>query len=130
MSNEKMRVLDLLESGKISAEDAAKLIEALGHNYNFMSKDTRENVEERLQSFGKEVSKFAKELGCKMQELYTDLEPKVKKVSKDALEKCASTLDKWAHDVGDSIEKAECCDDKECCGDDKVKDKTDKPNKN
>jgi len=113
MSTEKMRVLELLESGKINAEEAAKLIEAIGASYSFMSKDTRENVEERLNSFGKDVGKFAKDIGCKIQEYYKEVEPKIKKASQQALEKCASALDNLAHSVGDSIEK-DCCTDEKC----------------
>jgi len=116
-SNEKMRVLDLLEAGKISADDAAQLLNALGGS-RFMNKETRENVEEKLHQFAKDVNKFAKDVGCKLQELYKDVEPKIKKASQSALEKAADALDNLACSINESIEKKECCDDADadnCC---------------
>jgi len=123
MSNEKMRVLDLLDAGKITADEAAKLIESIGASYSFMSRDARDNVEEKLHSFTKEVTKFAKEVGCKVQDLYKEVEPKVKKASQNALEKCAAALDNLAHNVGESIE-GNCCADEECCCDEEKEDKS------
>lgn len=125
--NEKMRVLDLLEAGKITADDAAKLLEVLGAGPRFMSKENRENVEEKLQQFAKDVNKFAKDVGCKMQEFYREVEPKVKKASQTALEKAASALDNLACSINDSMEKTECCDTPDCCCD-KDDDNTPIPN--
>jgi len=117
MINEKMRVLDLLESGKITADEAAKLLEALGAGPRFISKESRENVEEKMQQFAKDVNKFAKEVGTKMQEFYREVEPKVKKASQVALEKAACALDNLATSINDSLEKKECCEDEACCCD-------------
>jgi len=111
--NEKMRVLELLEGGKITADEAAKLIEALGTS-SLMSQQTRDNVEERVNQFAGEVSKFAKDVGCKMQEFYKDVEPKLKKASQTALEKAAATLDNLACNIGESLEK-DCCGSEGCC---------------
>jgi len=119
MSNEKMRVLDLLESGKINADEAAKLLEALGANAapRFISKESREHAEEKLHQFAKDVNKFAKDIGCKMQEFYRDVEPKIKKASQHALEKAASALDNLACSINESLEKKSCCEENaECCG--------------
>jgi len=118
--NEKMRVLELLESGKITADEAAKLLEVLG-NSRFMSKEAREGMEEKLNQFAQDVTKFAKETGCKMQEFYKGVEPKIKKASQSALERAAVALDNLAHSISDSLEKSEgsCCADECCCaGDD------------
>jgi len=116
--NEKMRVLELLEAGKITADEAAKLLEVLGGS-RLMSKETRENVEEKLHQFAHDVGKFCKETGCKVKELYKDVEPKLKKASQSALEKAAAALDSLAHNISDSIEKSKteacCCSDSSCC---------------
>ena len=114
MNNEKMRVLDLLDAGKITADEARLLLEAMGGN-RFMSKETRENVEEKLQRFAKDCGKLAKEVGCKVQEIYKDVEPKIKKASQTALEKAASVLEDLACTINESLEKAECCEDEKCC---------------
>ncbi|MCL1843489.1 MAG: hypothetical protein FWF79_06725 [Defluviitaleaceae bacterium] len=103
MSNEKMRVLDLLEAGKINAEEAAQLLNALGGS-RLITKETRENVEEKMQQFAKDVTKFCKDAGCKMKEIYKNAEPKIKKASRSALEKAADALDNLAGSIGDSLE--------------------------
>ncbi|MCL2405783.1 MAG: hypothetical protein FWC92_09605 [Defluviitaleaceae bacterium] len=115
MNNEKMRVLDLLEAGKITAADAAMLLDSLGKNQGFMSKETRENVEEKLQRFAQDCSKLAKEVGDKVHVFYKGVEPKIKKVSQTALEKVACTLEDLACSISESLEKADCCDDENCC---------------
>ena len=56
--NEKMRVLDLLESGKISADEAAKLIEALGHGPRVFTKENKENIEEKLRIGKTHLARF------------------------------------------------------------------------
>ncbi|MCL2204704.1 MAG: hypothetical protein FWB88_12280 [Defluviitaleaceae bacterium] len=115
---EKMRVLDLLEQGKINAEEAARLLESLGKPRVF-DKEQREHMEEKFQKFAGDVNKFAKELGEKVQVMYKNVEPKIKKASQTALEKAAAALDELAHTIHDSLEKAaadkENCDDPTCC---------------
>jgi len=104
--NEKMRVLEMLENGKITADEAAKLLEVLGGS-RLMSRETRENVEEKFSQFAQDVNKFVKDVGCKAKDLYKDAEPKIKKVSQSALEKAAAALDSLACSISESIERAE-----------------------
>jgi polyhydroxyalkanoate synthesis regulator phasin len=115
--SEKMRVLDMLENGKINAQEAAQLLEALGKN-RFFDKEQREQVEEKFQRFAADVNKFAKDIGEKVQIMYKNVEPKIKKASQTALEKAAAALDDLAHTIHDSLEKANkenCCDEPGCC---------------
>ncbi|MCL1877805.1 MAG: hypothetical protein FWF80_03015 [Defluviitaleaceae bacterium] len=103
--NEKMRVLDLLESGKINAAEAAQLLSVLnGPSKPLITKESRENAEERMRQFAKECSKFAKECGHKMQDMYTDAKPKIKKASQVALEKAADALDNLATSINESLD--------------------------
>ena len=115
MNHEKMRVLDMLDAGKITADDAAKLLEAIGSG-GFMSKETRENVEEKLQRFAHDCGRLAKEVGSKVHGFYKDVEPKIKKASQTALEKTACVLEDLACTISKSLEKTadSCCDDPEC----------------
>jgi len=115
MNNEKMRVLDLLEAGKITAADAAMLLDSLGKSQRFMSKETRENVEDKLQRFAQDCGKLAKEVGEKVHVFYKGVEPKIKKASQTALEKAACVLEDLACTISESLEKAECCNDESCC---------------
>lgn len=107
--SEKMRVLDLLENGKITAEEAARLLESLG------SKSSQ--VEDKLHRFAADVNKFAKEVGEKVQVMYKNVEPKIKKAGHTALEKAATALDELAHTIHEALEKADkesCCDGEPC----------------
>ena len=117
MNNEKMRVLDLLESGKITAADAAMLLDALGKSQKLVSKETRENMEEKLQRFAQDCGKLAKEAGDKLHEFYKGVEPKLKKASQTALEKAACVLEDLACTISESLEKEDCCEDENCCCD-------------
>jgi len=114
MNNEKMRVLDMLDAGKITADEATKLLEAL-KGAGFMNKETRENVEDKLRNFGQECGRLAREAGAKLQVLYKEVEPKVKKASQAALEKAACVLEDIACAINKSLEKTECCEDENCC---------------
>ena len=130
---EKMKVLELLESGKISADEAANLLEVLnnGAKVRIMNKETRDNMEEKFQQFSQDVTKFAKDAGCKLQEFYKASEPKLKKASHTVLEKAAAALDGLACSIHESIQKdeAECCGGEGCaCDTPEANDNEPKPN--
>ena len=113
--NEKMRILDMLEKGTITPDDAVRLMEAVGPSRPpFINPQTKANMDEKFHKFTKDVHVFAKDVGCKAQEFYKDVEPKVKKATQTALEKTASVLDSLAKKLNESLEKAECCDDPDC----------------
>jgi|GEM_PF-1468929 len=117
MQTEKMKVLELLEAGKISAEEAVSLLNAVG-GPRFMKPETRDDLEVRFNQFGKDVQRFAKDAGTKAQGLYKDLEPKIKKHSHDVITKVATALDSLACQLGESLENVasdlECCCEDEC----------------
>ena len=116
MSTEKLKVLEMLEAGKITADEATKLLEALkGGGAPFVSKETRENVEDKLRHFGQECGKLAKEVGGKVQEFYKGVEPKIKRASQTALEKAACVLEDLACTISESLHKEECCGEEGCC---------------
>jgi len=120
MADEKSRVLDMLNEGKITADEAVKLIEALGGGPRFISKERREDMEEKIHQFAKDVKRFAGNTGEKIKVIYHDVEPKVKEATKNALEKLASGLDGLAKKLNESLEKDCCCCDEveeKCCDD-------------
>jgi len=116
MRQERLKVLAMLEDGKITADDAATLLEKLNEadSNHFISEDTAEYVEESLQRFAKNAEHFAKEFGQKAYSAYKDVEPKLKKASQTALEKTAAIVDEVAHALHESIEKAQA-EEKACC---------------
>jgi len=98
---EKMRVLDLLEAGKINADEAATLLAALNTGPRFITKQTRDNMEEKFKQFALDCNRFARSIGAKSKELYKDVQPKIKCASKAALHKAACALDKAAGNIND-----------------------------
>jgi len=130
--NEKMRVLDMLDNGKITAAEASQLLESLGHSGDTRFREQREHVEERLHVFAQDVSKFAKDVGDKVHAFYKGVEPRIKKAGQSALEKAAAALDDLAHTIHESLERAQqeaeaatCCDEDDCtCGEDAKEDDT------
>ena len=129
MRQERLKVLTLLEEGKISADDAAALLGKLNEadGNHFISDDTAEYVEESLQRFAKSAECFAKEFSEKAQKAYKDVEPKLKKASQKALEKTAAVVDEIAQALHESIEKAQA-EEKACCKENDCDDDTPKPN--
>ena len=130
MKQERLKVLSLLEEGKISADEASNLLDKLNQadHHHFISEDTAEQVEEKLHRFAKSAEGFAREFGQKAAEAYKDVEPKLKKASRTILEKTASVLDDITHSLHETLEKSKA--DMSCCEDDTNKDddNTPKPN--
>jgi DNA-directed RNA polymerase subunit F len=126
MKQERMKVLELLEAGKITAAEAKDLLDSIkkpeyeGHYFVF-DEDTRENVEQKLSKFASHVEGFARDLGSKAQDVFKDVEPKVRKASQVVLEKTAAVFDEIAKSLNESLEharkSAECCagEEKESC---------------
>ena len=136
MKQERLKVLAMLEEGKITAEEASMLLDKLSHPDagHFVSDETAEHIEEKLNKFAKNAEHFAKEFSCKAAEAYKEVEPKLKKASQTILEKTAAIVDEIAHSLHDTIdnakakaeEEAACCG--ECQGEHKEADDTPKPN--
>lgn len=96
MNNEKMKILKLLEEGKITATEAAKLIESLTNatpnfntNSNIHTKDSK--IEETFSKVGSKLNDFIK-----------DVTPIAKKYSKIALEKTSDLADKVSHSLNNA----------------------------
>ena len=116
--SEQLRVLELLDAGKINAHEAEALLKALGKTSGILRKETRDNVEEKLKCFAQDCGKFAKEVGSKVHVLYKGVEPKIKRATQTALEKVACVLEDAACSISESLERAAancCCEDEECC---------------
>lgn len=108
MKQERMKVLSLLEEGKVTAEEASLLLDKLNQadGHHFISEETADQVEEKLHRFAKSAEHFAKEFGQKAACAYKDVEPKLKKASQTVLEKTAAIVDDIANSLHESLEKA------------------------
>lgn len=95
---EKMRVLDLLEAGKISAEEAVNLLRAL----SLAPRYRRGSMDEGLQRFARDCNRIAKRVGAKAKVAYKKVQPKIKRASKTVLKKAACALDSLAECINDA----------------------------
>jgi len=117
MKEERLKILSLLEDGKIDANQAGELLEVLskteqperchGHwHTRYNHEETSAQMEEKLQKFAKSAESFAKEFGQKASDVYKDMEPKLKQASQTVLEKTANVLDEIARTLHENIENA------------------------
>jgi polyhydroxyalkanoate synthesis regulator phasin len=101
MKEERVTVLKMVEAGKISAEEAVKLLDAMhaGKCQNGGSEEFSEKVKE----FSKNAEIFAKDVGGKLEAKYKDMEPKMKEAAINALEKTAGVIDGLARSLNESV---------------------------
>ena len=120
MKQERMKVLELLESGKITAEEATRLLETIKrpeHGGFAFDDDTKEQFEEKVNRFTKNVDGFARDFGSKVENAYREFEPKLKKASQVVLEKTASIFDDISKSLNESLEQArKNAESGDCCG--------------
>lgn len=113
MNNEKMAILKMLEEGKISAEEAAKLLEALGQDEsggakkasktdfnnstssskNAENKNAGNNYSDSDAKTGEGFEKFTEEMGRKLGVFMKDMEPKIQKFTEIVVEKTTIAAD-------------------------------------
>ena len=124
MKEERMQILKMVESGKISVDEAAKLLEVINAgSYDPFETYEPSGFDEKCRQFSKNAESFAKDFSAKMGQTFKDVEPKLKKVTKVVVEKTAGVISELSRALNESLknmEKAEecCCDEKEpCCCD-------------
>jgi polyhydroxyalkanoate synthesis regulator phasin len=125
MKEARLRILEMLENGKITAEEAARLLETIqkGGREKFGEGEgfDRDAFEEKFRDFAKNAEKFAREFGAKATVVYKDVEPKLKKATKVVVEKTACLFDELAKNLNETVKKfeeeikAETCFDGEDC---------------
>lgn len=121
MKEERMKILKMVEEGKISVDEATKLLEALKETYPFESYDDY-SFNEKAKDFAKNAESFAKDLGDRMSSFAKGMEPKVKKATEFVVGKTASVVDDISKALNEYLNKAKtegdcCCDEEtESCG--------------
>jgi len=103
MKEERMFILNLLSEGKISADEAAKLLESVGKKPKKEYWDDDFNTEEKLKRFSQSVESFAKDFGQKVETTFKDMEPKVRKTTKVIMEKTATAVDNISKSLHESL---------------------------
>lgn len=115
MSNEKMQILKMLEEGKISADEASRLLQSVGTDspsYESPASNSQ-NRAPAGSSSGSSVGRsfsgfedFAGDLGRKFETLAKDMEPKIQKFVGVVAEKTADMADKISRNINDVESKA------------------------
>ena len=89
MKEERMKILQMVEDGKISVEEAGKLLDALGVSGECCGEDFADKMKE----FCKDTETFMKNVGGKMCDFVKDMEPRVRNITKTAVSRTADLVD-------------------------------------
>jgi polyhydroxyalkanoate synthesis regulator phasin len=107
---ERLKVLKMVEDGKVTVDEATKLLETLKSTTHEPITDFNEKISE----FAQDMKDFCKDIGTKMNELYKDAEPKIKEFTKTVVEKTANIADNISTTLNEKIKDMEvqssCCD--------------------
>ena len=107
MNQERMKILTMLEDGKITAEDAVRLLEFVntpgGDAAEAKEAEDKVDWQAKFGDFAQNVNGFAKDFSAKVESAYRDLEPKLKKVSYKVVEKTANVIDDISKALNESL---------------------------
>jgi polyhydroxyalkanoate synthesis regulator phasin len=98
MREERMKILAMVESGKISVEEAERLFDAL-----YLSR--RIAFEQSFEEFAQNVSRVAGEIGEKAHDAVKAVTPKVVELTKTVVSKTAEAAESISKSVKDWTEK-------------------------
>lgn len=104
MQSERLQVLKMVEEGKITVDEATKLIETLS---NTTEGSTHINFEEKFNNFSQNMQDFAKDVSCKVNEIYKSAEPKIKEFTKSVVSKTADLADNISMSLHEKIKDME-----------------------
>lgn len=92
MSDGKIMILQMLQDGKIDVEQTISLLEAFECNCQKKNDD----LQHKINKLSKCVDGIAKDLGSKFDQLYKNMEPKVKKTTCAIMQKTADVASNLA----------------------------------
>ena len=122
MKDERLMILEMVKEGKISPDDATKLLNSL---QGCKVEDSIEfDVEEKFNKFCNSMEVFAKDMKDKLGHAFKEAEPTVKKATKKAMEKTICVLDDVSKSLNESVKnmdqkEADCCGGDNCCEEEK-----------
>jgi len=103
MKEERLMILEMLKEGKISAEEAAKLLKTVGDS---PSREERA-LEDKFETFYMNVDSFAKDLKKRAETAYYKAEPKIKVATKKTLEKTVDLMQDVSEKLKATVNKLE-----------------------
>ena len=125
MKQERMKILSMIEEGKISVDEATRLLEVLGTDNEAYGQDG--DFQEKFQTFSRNVEDFAKDVGTKASAVYKEMEPKLKAATRVVVEETANVVDDLSRMIHESLDKMNKEENKDenkdecCCEDDEPK---------
>ena len=120
MKKERIKVLEMVEEGKISVDEATQLLESLKTGGDFGWEPDYDCAEEKLHQFSKNVDRFSRDFSEKFSDVFKEVEPKLKSATRVVLEKTVSLLDDVSRSLNEAAKNMEqktedcCCTEKEC----------------
>jgi tRNA U34 5-carboxymethylaminomethyl modifying enzyme MnmG/GidA len=106
MKEEKLMILSMLKDGRISVDEAYRLLEVVAEpKCKIKIKD--KNFDGKISKAADNVGTFAKEVGEKFESKYKALEPKIKEVSQKIVEKTASAVDSVSKKLNSKLNEAQ-----------------------
>jgi polyhydroxyalkanoate synthesis regulator phasin len=112
MQNERLQVLKMVEDGKITVDEATKLLESL-HVTN-QAAPSGPGFEEKFKDFACDMKEFAKDVTCKINEMTKKAEPKIKEFTKTVAAKTANLADNISQSLNEKIKNMDDCCECEC----------------
>ena len=113
MQEERMQVLKMVDEGKITVDEATKLLEGL----RATGSDAGKQFEEKFKDFTNDMKEFCKEVTCKINEATKKAEPKVKEFAKTVVSKTADIADNISQSLNEKVKNmdGECCEENAPC---------------
>ncbi|MCL2856033.1 MAG: hypothetical protein FWE21_10560 [Defluviitaleaceae bacterium] len=110
MQEERMKVLEMINEGKITVDEGTKLLQTL------RCEDGGQRFEEKFNKFTQDTKEFFKDMGCKINEMYKEVEPKVKSATQKVVAKTADIAENISQKLDEKAKNMEkhdgcCCDD-------------------
>ena len=110
MKEERLKVLHLLEEGKIDAKAAENLLYALAKTAEKENKQKFLNWDDQPGQLNDKMNHFAdalEDINTKTREALKGIEPKVKEAAKSLIEKTACLADEVSKNLNESLRKME-----------------------
>lgn len=101
---ERIMVLQMLQEGKISVDDATKLLETLDSGKHHCDKKSHD-IEDKIKKLSKCVDGIAKDLGDQFGNAYKNIEPKFKKSMQCVFQKTADVMHDLSKKLSDTSDK-------------------------
>jgi len=150
MKQERLKILELLDQGKITAAEAANLLEALkasDSHERFWNEDTAHRVQDKVSKFSQNVENLSKDVGDKLETAFKEIEPKLRTATKVVVEKTAVIVDEISKSLNETLKNLEernaeekcCCEEEaaenasepsDCCCGEETAEPDDKPIEN